>query len=80
VVADFVASMQAQFSRKQPELWGALQAFDVNSEAYTTGGWQTAFDYIKTYPQTPSIASLRDGRLSELDAKYTIRLQVSFYL
>ena len=76
VVADFVASMQAQFSRKEPELWGAMQAFDVNSEAYTTGGWQTAFDYIKTYPQTPSTAQLRAGRLTELDAQYTIRLQV----
>ena len=67
--------MQAQFSRRQPEIWGALQAYDVNCANYNTGGWKTAFAYIKSYPQTPSVAALRAAQLSELTSYYTTTLQ-----
>eukprot|EP01038_Epipyxis_sp_PR26KG_P006568 gene6568-9026_t len=75
VVANFIASIGAQFNRRQPEQWGAIQCYDVYSDPLTKGGWQIAFDYLKTYKQTPSAASLRAGALPEMVAEYTTHMQ-----
>jgi hypothetical protein len=40
-----------------------------------SGGWQSAFDYLKTYPQTPTAAQLRKVSMTELVAQYSTTLQ-----
>jgi len=78
VVGNYIASMAAQFSRRQPERWGAQQCYDTESKNFINGGWQVAFDYIPRNVWTPSVASLRAGELSELNAVYTSEIQYSW--
>jgi len=71
VTANYMASAPAMFTRRQPERWGAIQAYNPSASFLSTGGWKAAFDYLKTYPQTPSAADLRASALTELVALYS---------
>lgn len=75
VVTNFIASIQAQFNRRQPEGWGAIQCYNPSSSTLTTGGWKVAFDYLMTTPQTPPTADLRKAAMPELAAAYTTTMQ-----
>lgn len=74
VTANFIGSMQAAFSRAQPEFIGSLPAYDANSPAFKESGWDTAFDYIDAHASVPSVENLVEGRLSELSSNYKDRI------
>jgi len=44
-----------------------------------SGGWQSAFDYLKTYKQTPSAAQLRAVSVTEIVAAYSTTLQADWH-
>jgi len=75
VVANAIAEISAMFKRRQPEGWGAIQAYNPNCNAMINGGWKTAFEYLKYFPQTPPVADLRNRGMSELVAAYTTQMQ-----
>lgn len=54
----------------QPERWGALPAYDANSEKFKRSGWSSAFDYIDAHEAVPPVEELVSGRLSELDGEW----------
>lgn len=70
VVGNAIGSMEAIFTRAQPERWGALPALDANNPKIVASGWDAAFDYILTHHATPSVEDLAEARLAELNAQY----------
>ena len=81
VVANYIASMPAQFQRRlttSPGI-GALQAYDPTCDAIIEDGWSVAFDNAKSYPQTPSVSELRNGLLPEINAEYNAQQQNDWY-
>jgi putative spermidine/putrescine transport system substrate-binding protein len=78
VVANTIADISAMFKRRQPEGWGAIQVYNPTCKAMVDGGWKTAFDYLKYFPQTPSPNDLRNRAMSELDAAYITQMQTDW--
>lgn len=82
VVANYMGEMHAQYARRQPDLWGAIQSYDPECDEMTTGGWQTAFDYLNSqFPNatSPSAAELRSAAMPELDGAYITQFQNDWY-
>jgi ABC-type uncharacterized transport system YnjBCD substrate-binding protein len=79
VVGDFIASAEAMFSRAQPETIGTLQAYDESADAFTSGGWNTAFSYIDRASTTPSKTNLDTYRKAELSSDYIVRINLDWY-
>ena len=77
VAANFLGSPQANYYRALN--LGALPVYDLQAEAFTTGGWQVAFDTIDRSPRTPSAQQLAAGKLAELSPAYITRLQRDWY-
>ncbi len=78
VVADYIGEIWSQFNRRQSSQWGALQCYNPTAAALTTGGWQIAFDYLVTTPQTPSTLSLRAGAMPEMVSQYVNTMQADW--
>jgi putative spermidine/putrescine transport system substrate-binding protein len=79
VAGNYIASAQAMFSRAQPEVIGALQAYDPTCDNFVAGGWNDAFAYIDRPTATPSNNDLARYRLSELSSTYINRIQEDWY-
>eukprot|EP00729_Bicosta_minor_P005557 gene5557-19006_t len=75
VAGNMIGSLEAIFTRAQPERWGALPAFDANGRDVVDSGWDAAFDYITTHHAAPSVEDLTAGRLTELRAEYINKLK-----
>jgi hypothetical protein len=67
------------FYRALPTKLGVAQVYNPGSAAFTTGGWQAAFDTIDRSSTAPTVAELAAGRLGELSASYISKLQVDWY-
>lgn len=80
VTGNFIASAQAMFSRAQPEVIGALQAYNPSSPNFVQYGWNDAFDYINIPSTTPSISTLQKYAMGELSSTYINRIQQDWYL
>ena len=78
VVADYIGEIWSQFNRRQASQWGALQCYNPSAQSLTTGGWQIAFDYLVTTPQTPSTTSLRAGAMPEMVSQYVNTMQTDW--
>lgn len=72
VLANFLASMEATYSRAQPDTWGALPAFDP---AKIPPAWQEKFQALPRGPATLSPAALNAHQLPELQAPYLTRIE-----
>ena len=68
VTANYIASAGSMFVRSQPDVWGALQAFDPTTK--TMLEWDPAFDYINLHEATPTVEALAEARLSDLNADW----------
>ena len=77
VAANFLGSPQANYYRALT--LGALPVVDLQAEAFTTGGWQAAFDTIDRSPRTPSAQQLAAGKLAELSPAYITKIQRDWY-
>jgi putative spermidine/putrescine transport system substrate-binding protein len=75
VVGNMIGSLEAVFTRAQPERWGALPAIAANKQSVVDSGWDAAFDYIDSHASAPSVEELAAGRLTELRADYVQRLK-----
>jgi putative spermidine/putrescine transport system substrate-binding protein len=75
VVANYISSAPAMFNRRQPDVWGAAQCYNPSASFLTSGGWQVAFDYLETFPQTPSTVELRAAAMTEVSAIYATKMQ-----
>jgi putative spermidine/putrescine transport system substrate-binding protein len=73
VVANFIASQEAMFTRAQPERWGALQAFDPTAEPMLH--WDSAFDYINSHYAMPSVEELGAKRVPEMPAEIVANME-----
>jgi len=78
VAANMIGSIEAIFTRAQPERWGALPAYDANSPMMLASGWDAAFDYITTHHAAPTVEALTAGRLTELRGDYVSRLKADW--
>jgi putative spermidine/putrescine transport system substrate-binding protein len=75
VAGNMIGSIEAVFTRAQPERWGALPAIDANGKKMVESGWDAAFDYITTHHAAPTVEALTAGRLTELSSEYTVRVK-----
>ena len=78
VAANMIGSIEAIFTRAQPERWGALPAYDANSPMMLASGWDAAFDYITTHHAAPTVEDLTAGRLTELRGEYVSQLKADW--
>lgn len=75
VVANEIADVAMQFSRRQPEGLAQLQPINPTCEAMVNGGWSVAFDYLKDPPQTPPRSVLKAGAIANIEQGYTEPLE-----
>jgi hypothetical protein len=79
VATNFIGSAAAMFYRYLPDKLGAQQVYNPSSEAFTTGGWQAAYDTVDRPQSAPSVADLSSGRLGELSSNYISKIQQDWY-
>lgn len=79
VAGNLLASTQAMFSRQQPDVLGAQQAYNPNGDNFVSGGWNDAFAYIDRPSTTPSTSLLNQYAMSELNSAYISRIQSDWY-
>jgi putative spermidine/putrescine transport system substrate-binding protein len=73
VVANFIASQEAMFTRSQPERWGALQAFDPTAEPMLH--WDSVFDYVNLHEAMPTVEELAAKRVPEMPAEIVAQME-----
>lgn len=80
VVANFIGSMGAQYSRRSidPPGIGTVQAFNPTCQAMIQGGWSVPFATVPSFPETPTPAQLAAGFLPEVDARYATQMQIDW--
>lgn len=76
VAVNHIASAGQMFVRSQPEVWGALQAFDPTAPSMVE--WDVAFDYILTHEATPTMEELAAGRLSDMNGDWIDRINADW--
>jgi ABC-type uncharacterized transport system YnjBCD substrate-binding protein len=82
VTGNYIASMGAQFYRRQPSCPSSsgcawLQAYSTTCDAIVNGGWQVSFDYLNSndYPSNPPTESLRSPyALPEIEGTYGVNM------
>merc|ERR1711907_400073 len=72
VAINHIGSQGQMFTRSQPEVWGALQAFDPFAD--TMLEWDAAFDYILTHEATPTVEELASAKLGDLTSEWVNRI------
>jgi putative spermidine/putrescine transport system substrate-binding protein len=76
VAANHIASAGEMFVRAQPEVWGALQAFDPSAPAIKE--WDVAFNYIDAHSATPTVEALAAAKLPDLSAAWVARINADW--
>jgi len=80
VVANEIASYAAQFSRRDPNGWGAGETYDPSSPELVETGWDEGFSFIdaQSYPPSASKAQLQSVAVPELDSAYQTEFQIEW--
>jgi putative spermidine/putrescine transport system substrate-binding protein len=76
VVANFIASQEAMFTRAQPERWGALQVFDPTAEPMLH--WDSVFDYVNFHEAMPTVEELAAKRVPEMPAEIVANMEADW--
>jgi len=81
VTANFIASMGAQYKRREvyPPGIGVLQPFSLKAAAIVDGGWDYVFDDLPDFSETPSHHDLNSRFLPEIDSHYTVQMQIDWW-
>uniref|UniRef100_A0A7S0JHM3 Uncharacterized protein n=1 Tax=Calcidiscus leptoporus TaxID=127549 RepID=A0A7S0JHM3_9EUKA len=80
-VGNFIGSLEAMFTRNEPEGWGALQSYNPKVPHIEGAGWNTAFNYLENHvsPAYPSVEKLAEFRLGELHSTYVERIEADWH-
>jgi len=80
VVSNEIAGYAAQFSRRDPNGWGAGETYDTSSPQLVLQGWDAAFAFIdaQSYPPSATKAQLQAVAVPELDSAYQTQFQIEW--